>query len=109
MTHQQPVNITEKLNKIEQNIKDYQTAQTRIVERIEGYRKQYTQIGSEIQAMGANPQTIEDDLRGLSQTILHNLKELEDLLPSGLVEQLEQELNRPIQATVDLPDFGIEF
>lgn len=109
MTQQQPVNITEKLNQIAKNIQDYQTTQTRIAERVEGYRNQYAQIGAEIQAMGVNPQTIEEDLKNLSQMILKQSAELEALLPTDLIQEMQNELNRPVQVAVDLPDFGIEF
>ncbi len=108
-TPQQPVNITEQLQQVEQNIRKYENATTAVQTRVEGYRQQYAQIGAEIQAMGVNPQTIEEELKGLAQTILTKSKQLDDLLPAELIEQLQQDLNRPVQAAVDLPDFGITF
>lgn len=109
MTTQQPVNITEQLQQVEQNIRKYENATTAVKTRVEGYRQQYAQIGAEIQSMGVNPQTIEEELKTLAQTILTQSKQLADLLPAELIEQLQQDLNRPVQATVDLPDFGITF
>ena len=108
-TPQASVNITEQLQQVEQNIRKYENATTAIQTRVEGYRQQYAQIGAEIQAMGVNPQTIEEELSALAQTILAKSKQLDELLPTDLIEQMQQELNRPVQTAVELPDFGIVF
>lgn len=106
---QHSVNITEQLQQVEQNIRNYEKATTTVQTRVEGYRQQYAQIGAEIQALGVNPQTIEEELKSLAQSILTKSAELEKLLPTNLIEQMQQDLNRPVQVPVDLPDFGIVF
>lgn len=104
-----PVNMTVKLQHSEEKIRKYENATTAVQTRVEGYRQQHAQIGAEIQAMGVNPQTIENELAALAQEILTRSEKLDELLPDQLIEQMQQDLNRPIQAPVNLPDFGITF
>lgn len=106
---QEPVNMTLKLQHVEENIRKYENATTAVQTRLEGFRQQHAQVGAEIQSMGANPQTIENELAMLAQEILTGSEQLEQLLPDRLIEEMQQALNQPIQAPVDLPDFGITF
>ena len=97
---QQPLNVTLKLQQIENNIQTYAAARSATQGRLETYREQYARVGEEIKALGVNPQSIEAELMALAQEIIDKTQQLDELLPTQLIEQMQRDLNQPIQAPI---------
>lgn len=103
------MNITQEIQNMERLIRETENAKLIYENQLENCRKQYQANEQELQKLGIDPKNAQAELQTLADLIKKEVAELKALLSPNLIQELQEELNRPIETDQSTVDYGLEF
>lgn len=103
------MNITQEIQQMERLIRETENAKIIYETQLNSCRQQYQANEQELQNLGIDPKNAQTELQKMADLIKKEVAELKELLSPTLIQELQEELNRPIETTQSTVDYGLEF
>lgn len=103
------MNITQEIQKMERLIRETENAKIVYETQLNSCRQQYQANEQELQSLGIDPKNAQAELQKMADLIKKGVEELNELMSPTLIQDLQTELNRPIEMTQSTIDYGLEF